>query len=128
MSNFSPKYNSQDYNNHKQTFTQTQLGDSVLNENANDVTHINRHNFKNKIIYDIKLDSNNSLKFIAGANFYSTKSDEARNAISTGTNGTLKNSSDRLLQTNSDKNAITGNLIFKHKFKKNRRTLSVTAD
>jgi len=126
--NFSPKYNSQDYDNQKQTFTQTQLGDSVLNETANNVTHINRHNFKNKIIYDVKLDSNNSLKFIGGANFYSTKSDEARNAISTGTNGTLKNSSDRLLQTNSDKNAITGNLIFKHRFKKNRRTLSVTAD
>ena len=32
------------------------------------------------------------------------------------------------LQTNSDKSALSGNIIFKHKFKKARRTLSFTAD
>ena len=44
--NFSPKYNNQQYNNHKQTFTQTQVGDSVLNENSDDISNVNRHNFK----------------------------------------------------------------------------------
>ena len=126
--NISPKYNSQNYNNHKQTFTQTQIGDSVLNENADDVTHIIRHNFRNRIIYDIKLDSNNSFKLTANANFYHTESDEIRSAVNTGNNGTLKNSSNRMLQTNSGKNAVSGNLIFRHKFKKLRRTLSVIAD
>jgi hypothetical protein len=126
--NFSPKYNSQQYSNHKQTFTQTQIGDSVLNENSDGVTNINRHNFKNRIIYDLKLDSMNSLKVTANANFYHTESDETRVAVSTGNTGTLKNSSNRYLQTNSDKNALSGNLIFKHKFKKERRTFSVTAD
>lgn len=125
---FSPKYNSQDYDNRRQIFTQTQLSDSVLNENADDLTHINRHNFKNRLIYDVKLDSNNTLKLTANANFYHTESNESRNAVSTGANGTLKNSSNRLLQTNSDKNAITGNLVFKHRFKKARRTISVSAD
>ena len=126
--NFSPKYNSQQYSNHKQTFTQTQVGDSVLNENSDDISNVNRHNFKNRLIYDIKLDSMNSLKITANANFYHTESDETTNSVSTGNTGTPKNSSNRFLQTNSDKNAVSGNLIFKHKFNKNRRTLSFTAD
>jgi Outer membrane protein beta-barrel family/Carboxypeptidase regulatory-like domain len=126
--NFSPKYNSQQYNNHKSTFSQTQLGDSVLNETSDAVTDINRHNFKLRGTYDIKLDSFNSLKLTANANFYHTESEESRNAVNTGNSGTLKNSSNRVLQTNSDKNAISGNLIFRHKFIKARRSLSVTAD
>ena len=126
--NFSPKYNSQRYTNHQHTLSQTQVGDSVLNETSDAVTNINRHNFKFKGIYDIKIDSMNTLKLTANANFYHTESEESRNAISTGTNGTLKNTSNRLLQTNSNKSAVTANLIFKHKFKTLRRTLSVTAD
>src|SRR5687768_10470689 len=43
--NFSPKYNSQLYRNHRQTFSQTQVGDSVLNEESDGETGINRHNF-----------------------------------------------------------------------------------
>lgn len=126
--NLSPKFNSQLYSNHKTTFTKTQLGDSVLNENADNLTNINRHNFKFKGIYDVKIDSMNTLKITAGANFYHTESDETRSSISTGENGTLKNTSDRFLRTNSDKQALSSNIIFKHKFKKARRTLSFTAD
>ncbi len=126
--NFSPKYNSQRYSNHQSSLSQTQVGDSVLNETSDGVTNINRHNFKLRGIYDIKIDSMNTLKLTANANFYHTESDESRNSVSTGTTGTLKNSSNRLLQTNSDKQAVSGNLIFKHKFKTLRRTLSVTTD
>ena len=126
--NFSPKYNSQQYSNHKQTFTQTQIGDSVLNENSDDISNVNRHNFKIRGILDMKLDSMNTLKITANSNFYHTESDETTNSVSTGNTGTLKNSSSRQLQTNSDKSALSGNLIFKHKFNKNRRTLSFTAD
>ena len=70
----------------------------------------------------------NTLKITANANFYHTESDELRNAVSTGNTALLKNTSNRLLQTNSDKNALSGNLTFKHKFNKSRRTLSFTAD
>ena len=126
--NFSPKYNSQQYNNHRQSSTQTQIGDSVLNTQADDFTKINRYNFKNRVTYDLKLDSMNSLKLTANANFYHTESDETTTSLSTGNNGTLKNTSNRDLQTKSDKSAYSGNLIFKHKFKKARRTLSVTGD
>ena len=126
--NFSPKYNNQNYINHKLAFTQTQIGDSVINENSDVATNINRYNIKNRASIDVKMDSMNSFKLTANANFYHTNSDETRNAVSTGNAGTLKNSSNRFLQTNNDKSALSGNLIFKHKFKKLRRTLSVTAD
>ncbi len=126
--NFSPKYNSQRYTNHQQTLSQTQVGDSVLNETSDGVTNINRHNFKLRGVYDIKIDSMNTLKLTANTNFYNTESEEERSSVNTGTTGTLKNSSNRQLQTKSDKQAVTANLIYKHKFKTARRTFSITAD
>lgn len=126
--NLSPKYNGQSYKNLRRIFSQTQVGDSALLENATQQTNIDRYNFKIKGIYDVKLDTNNSLKLTANTNFYHTESSEARQSAITGRSGTLKNTSQRNLQTNSDKQAIAGNLIFKHKFKKPRRTISLSAD
>ncbi len=126
--NFTPKYNSQQYTNNKNTFTQTQVGDSVLNENSDESSSVNRHNFKLRGIFDVKIDSMNSLKITANANFYNTESASTRNGVSTGNTGTIKNTSSRDLQTTNDKHALSGNLIFKHKFNKLRRTLSFAAD
>jgi hypothetical protein len=126
--NFSPKYNSQQYTNHKITFTQTQIGDSVLNTNSNEDENVNRHNFKMRGILDTKIDSFNSVKATANTNFYHTESNDFTNSVTTGSNGVLKNTSDRQLQTNSDKRALSGNIIFKHKFHKARRTLSFTGN
>ena len=126
--NFAPRYNSQRYNNNKQTFTQTQLGDSVLNENTNGSTYINRSNVKLKAIYDVKLDSSNTLKITANSNFYNTESNERTNGITLGGTGTFKNGTNKFLSTKSDKQAYSGNAVFKHKFTKARRTLSLTAD
>jgi Outer membrane protein beta-barrel family len=126
--NLSPKYNDQQYSNHKQTLTQTQVGDSVLNQNSDEHDNVNRHNFKTRGIWDMKIDSMNSLKVTANANFYHTESSSTNDAFSTGNNGTLKNSSNRDLQTDNDKNAVSGNLLFRHKFNKSRRTLTFSGD
>ena len=126
--NLSPKYNSQHYTNHKQIITQTQVGDSILNSNSTEADNINRYNFKTKGILDLKLDSMNSLKITANANFYHTERRTSIDAISTGNNGTLKNTSARDLQTDNDKNAISGNILFRHKFHKSRRTLTFSGD
>ena len=126
--NFAPRFNSQRYNNNQQTFTQTQIGDSVLNENTNGFSNINRRNVKLKGIYDVKLDSSNTLKITANSNFYNTESNDLRRGITTGKTGTFKNGTNRLLSTKSNKEAYSGIAVFKHKFKKTRRTLSVTAD
>jgi hypothetical protein len=126
--NLSPKYNSQIYTNGVKRFSQTQIGDSLLNENATVNTNVNRYNFKTSGSFDAKLDSNNSLKLTVKANFYHTQSEEDRESTSTGNTGTLKNTSNKLLSTNSDKRSLTAGLIFKHKFKKPRRTISINTD
>ncbi len=126
--NLSPKYNSQIYSNEKTGFTQLQLGDSAINTNDRTVTNVNRSNFKTSASYDVKIDSNNSVKFTARANFYHTESEETRNAFTTGEKGINKNRSDAYTQTKSDKQSYSATAIFKHKFKKARRTLSLNAD
>ncbi len=126
--NISPKFNSQVYDNNKINFVQTTLGDSILNENASTQTHINRNNIKTNASYDMKLDSNNTLKITLNANLYHTESEEQRRSVTTGENGNLKNSNDRISTLESDKQSYAASAIFKHKFKKNRRTLSINAD
>ncbi|MGH2562896.1 MAG: outer membrane beta-barrel protein, partial [Ginsengibacter sp.] len=126
--NLTPKFQNQQYINHKQTFTETQVGDSVLDQNSTEADDVNRHNFKIKGILDMKIDSMNSLKITANTNFYHTESNSSLNSVSTGNTGTLKNTSSRNLKTKSDKNAVSGNLLFRHKFHKDRRTLSFTGN
>ncbi|HEV2831609.1 MAG TPA: outer membrane beta-barrel family protein [Hanamia sp.] len=126
--NLSPKYNSQQYTNHTQTFTQAQVDDSVLNTNSTQVNNVGRHNFKIRGVLDMKLDSMNSLKITANTNFYHTESGGILNSVSTGNTGTLKNTSSRNLQTINDKNAVSGNFIFRHKFHKSRRTLTFSGN
>ena len=126
--NLSPKYNSQQYTNQKQTLTRAQVGDSVLNQNSTEVDNVNRHNFKIRGIWDMKIDSMNSLKITTNTDFYHTESGSLTNSVSTGNTGTLKNTSARDLQTANDKSAISGNLIFRHKFHKSRRTLSFSGN
>jgi len=123
--NFSPKFNSQLYNNTENSFIQRQIGDSTINQNATKNINVNRYNIKNNAIYDIKLDSNNSLKITLKANFYHTESEEETNSISKSNTETLKNTSSRLLSQNTDKSSLAASALFRHKFKKLRRTLSI---
>jgi hypothetical protein len=126
--NFSPKYNSQRYNNTKTTYTQNQIKDTSLNTNSNDNIFINRYNVKLKAIYEIKLDSANTIKLIAKSNFYHTESTDESNGITTGFKSIFVNSFDKTITTNSDKQAYGLNVSLKHKFKKARRTFSLTGD
>ncbi|PXY44946.1 outer membrane beta-barrel protein [Flavobacterium hydrophilum] len=122
--NLSPKYNKQIYTNNNIRNTQTQVGETQLNENTSTVSNVNRGNFKLNATYDVKLDSLNSIKFTAKTNFYDTKSDEFSNGTTTG-NGVLKNKQQKTFITNSDKQSLLANILFRHKFKKPRRTFSI---
>ncbi|MEO7263970.1 MAG: outer membrane beta-barrel family protein [Ferruginibacter sp.] len=126
--NFSPKFNSQVYNNNRGLFRQTQIGDSTLNEYSTTLSNINRYNLKNSASFDIKIDSNNSLKITLKGNFYHTENNEVRDSYTTGKTGSMKNASSRELEAKSDKTAVSSGIIFKHKFKKLRRTLSANID
>lgn len=124
---FTPKYNEQDYNNNTTTFTQQKIADSTYTTNATDNNHVNRHNLKTKLVYDAKLDSNNSLKLTANANFYHTEFETISNSFTT-KEGEKINDLSSITRNRNDKTALTANIIFKHKFKKARRTLSFTTD
>ena len=125
--NLSPKYNKQIYTNNNSRVTQTQIGETQLNENRSTVSNVNRSNFKLNATYDVKLDSVNSIKFTAKTNFYNTDSDEFTNGITTGDKGLLKNKQEKRFITNSDKESLFASVLFKHKFAKARRTFSVNS-
>ncbi|MBP6432474.1 MAG: TonB-dependent receptor family protein [Ferruginibacter sp.] len=127
--NFSPKFNSQIYTNTIGTTMQEQINaDSTQNTESIRTTDVNRNNFKTSGSFDIKLDSNNSLKITAKANFYNTQSAESSFSETLGGFKNLKNSSDKTVNITSDKQAISSSIIYKHKFKKARRTLSINTD
>ena len=127
--NFSPKFNSQLYSNLKNTFTQTRLGgDTTWYGNTAENVNINRHNLKIKGTYDIKIDSMNTLKLTASTNFYHTESEDISNLKTTDETGANINASDRTVRTKSDKYALGATILFMHKFKKARRTFSISTD
>ncbi|MEP7095084.1 MAG: outer membrane beta-barrel family protein [Flavobacterium sp.] len=123
--NLSPKYNKQIYTNNNIRTTQTQVGETQLNENTSTVSNVNRGNIKLNATYDVKLDSVNSIKFTTKTNFYNTESDEFINGATTGNDGLLKNKQQKTFTTKSDKQSLNANVLFKHKFAKERRTFSV---
>lgn len=126
--NLAPRYNEQRYTNNTKEYSSTLAGDSILNSNSLNTTHTNRNNIKLNGIIEITIDSLNSLKVTANSNFYETESGSNSSSITTGNEGTLKNNSERHLQTRSDKQALSGSALFKHKFRKDRRTFSLSAN
>lgn len=125
--NLAPKYNKQIYTNNRSRVTQTQVGDSQLNNNTSSISNVNRTNYKISATYDVKLDSVNSIKFTAKTNFYNTESNELTDGITTGADGVLKNKQGKTFTTNSDKTSLLASILFKHKFAKARRTFSVNS-
>lgn len=125
--NLTPKYNNQIYTNNNNRFTQTQVGETQLNENKSTVSNVNRSNFKLNASYDVKLDSLNSIKFTTKTNFYNTESDEFTNGTTTGIDGLLKNKQQKTFTTKSDKESLFASILYKHKFAKPRRTFSVNS-
>lgn len=123
--NVSPKFNNQIYTNNNTRNTQTQVGETQLNENTSTVSNVNRSNLKLNATYDVKLDSLNSIKFTARTNFYNTESDAFTDGTTTGGDGLLKNKQQKTFTTNSDKESLFASILFKHKFAKARRTFSV---
>jgi hypothetical protein len=123
-----PKYSYQDYINTKKAFTQTQLADSFFNVNGTENMHVKKETFKLKAVYEIKIDSSNSLKFTGKVNDYKTDNQSYKTSINTNQFGKINNTAQSDIKSNSDKLAVNGNLLFKHKFKKLRRTFSLSAD
>lgn len=124
----SPKYNYQDYTNTIKSFTQTQVKDTLLNNNAMENIHVNKKTFKLNAVYDIKIDSFNILKITAKTSIYNTQSQSYRTSRNTSGQDSLNNTSDNQTTTDTDKQLFDAAVLYKHKFKKLRRTFSVNVD
>ena len=125
--NLTPKFNNQIYTNNNIRFNKSQVGNTQLNDNAATATNVNRSNYKFNVVYDVKLDTVNSLKITAQSNFYKTESTDFTNGSTTDENGVLKNKRQIFVDNKTDKQALSANILFKHKFAKARRTLSINS-
>lgn len=128
--NLSPKFNRQQYFNRQNNITQLQFGDSTFNTNAEQNTFAYKRNFKNTFIFDSKLDSagNSSIKVTTKANFYNNRSTVERNSDNRSKTGILNNLSRQTTESASDRYALSNSILYRHKFKKDRRTLSLNTD
>ena len=127
--NFSPKFNRQQYNNHQSTYSKFQLNDNtVFNDNAAENTFSKKQNVKNSLTYDLKIDSANTIKITSKLNFYNSNSQVYRQSENTDIDGIVNNNSVNLTDNTSEKNSFDNTILFKHKFKKDRRTLSINSN
>ncbi len=125
--NLTPKFNNQIYANNNIRFNKSQVGEIQLNDQSATATNVNRSNYKFNVVYDVKLDTVNSLRITAQSNFYETQSNDFTNGSTTDENGVLKNKRQIFVDNKTDKQALSANVLFKHKFAKARRTLSINS-
>lgn len=126
---FSPKYNEQDYENGSTTYIeQLMRNDTMLISREQRTSAVDRKSWKLRSVYDVKLDSNSSLKVTLNTNFYNSASETHSQNITTGKSGNLKNETSGNNSNRSDKTAISGNILYKYKFKRDRRTFSFNAN
>ncbi|WP_300599250.1 TonB-dependent receptor [Niabella sp.] len=79
------------------------------------------------LTYEIKLDSSNTLKWIARGNLNSSNSNYSGHTEYTDTLGRFLNTNKSHGSSESDRSNFNTNLLWMHKFKKPSRTLSVNA-
>lgn len=77
------------------------------------------------LTFETNIDSNNSLKLTARANLNNTKSTGTYNLLSVNDKAKLLNTSNRRTKSEVDNEALNTTLLWKHKFKKLSRTLTV---
>jgi outer membrane receptor protein involved in Fe transport len=110
------------------TYSQTFLPDTSWSNNSISKNYSSTQKNAFNMTVDFNIDSNNSIKWtsrvnnnngFSRVNYYTETRDEQNDFINNSTRNSL---------TNTDKNNITSNLLWRHKFKKFARTISVTTD
>ncbi len=110
----------------ERTYTTNFIGDSTSYSSKK-----NTEGFSSKLkqslnlTYEINIDSSNSLKFTAKGSLNNTRSNSNYNLESVNSKSLLINTSKRITSSTVDNSAVNSTLLWKHKFKKNARTLTV---
>src|SRR5438477_1381577 len=109
-------------------FSNTFLPDTswITRSRSNNFSSINKHAFN--LTLEENLDSANSLKWVTKINNNSTQSRTDYSSETLNKSGQFINNSMRNSNNNSDKDNISSNLLWRHKFKKISRTLSINTD
>lgn len=110
------------------TFSKNFWPDSSWNTNSvNDrFSSTIKHSFN--VTYESNLDSMNSIKWTTRLNNNTSRTTNRYFSESFTEDGDSINNSSRRSNNNSDKNSVASTLLWKHKFKKLSRTLSVNVD
>ena len=111
------------------TFSQTFLPNTApwsSNSVSENRTSTNKHAVNMTV--EFNLDSNNSLKWVSRFNNNSALSSVNYSSETLDEQGQFINNATRKSITNTDKNNVTSNLLWRHKFKKLARTLSISTD
>lgn len=109
----------------ERNYTTNFIGDSSFSSNriTEGFTSKIKHNLN--LTYEANIDSANSLKFTARGNLNYTDATSGYTSESMNTGKFLINSSSRKTSSKTDNSALNSNLLWKRKFKKTARTLTL---
>ncbi|MBK9530472.1 MAG: outer membrane beta-barrel protein [Chitinophagaceae bacterium] len=109
----------------ERNYTTNFIGDSSFTSNRITEGFSSKLKQSLNLSYETNIDSSNSLKFTARGNLNNTRSNSNFNLQSLNSKSLLINSSKRLTNSTIDNSALNTTLLWKHKFKKAARTLTV---
>ncbi|MES2891073.1 MAG: outer membrane beta-barrel family protein [Bacteroidota bacterium] len=122
------KYNKVNSLGNTTVFSKIFLPDTSWTNNSSNKTYSSRTKHAFNLTYEVMLDSFNTIKWTAKANNSKTQSSSEYMSAALANNGDFINNSNRNTTNTADNNAINGTLLWKHKFKKPFRTLSLNSD
>lgn len=109
----------------ERSYTTNFVGDSSFTSNKITEGFSTKLKQSLNITSETNIDSANSLKFTARGNLNNTKSNSTYDLVSHDDKSALLNTSNRKTKSDIDNQALNTTLLWKHKFKKNARTLTV---
>ncbi len=109
-------------------FSKIFLPDTSWNNNSTNKTYSTKTKHAFNLTYEVMIDSSNTIKWTAKANNGTSQTSNEYYTEAIDNNGNFINNSRRNTTIATDNNAITGTMLWKHKFKKLFRTLSLNAD
>ncbi len=122
------KFNKLNYRRGSAGFSQTFLPDTSFSENNVENNFLQKQQYKFNVTYDLKLDSMNSIRVTGNVSALRSETDNINYSDAVNKGGGLVNTSDKFITNTTDKLNLNTNILWKHKFKKPKRTLSVTAE
>jgi hypothetical protein len=110
------------------TYTTNFVGDSSYSSNRIASGFSSKLKQSLNVSFETNIDSSNSLKFTARGNLNNTKSNSLTREESLNTKSLLINTNERRSNSTVDNSSLNTTLLWKHKFKKLARTLTVSTN